>query len=760
MKTFIKILALVLTVLSLSLTACAAKQRTDKPFISGYDGFEFRPENNMTRAEACAVVTRLIVDEKNLDNTKATAFADLNSDAWYYKYITYLEKRGYLKAYSGNFYPDQKITRAEFVELIYNIGKVKGGNNSVSFKDVPADHPRYTVITAAAKAGLVNGKTSDTFDPDGDIKRSEVVKIICVALGRNPDKTSFAGIPVAGFCDVSDSHWAYPYVLEAAFEHKCTVDSDGTEKWLSVTDKNNYFTEAPEGLTEKLDNLFEERKNEILETNSEWTVAPGGTVWYISDSEGDNTNDGKSPDSPLKTFAKIHRMQDTNIIKSGDVVLFKRGDEWHDKFVCKAGVTYSAYGEGPKPRILGSTEASGKSDWKETGYAGVYEYAYAISAERDVGNIVFNDGEYYSMRIMKSPNENITLTTGDNGLVGNGKQSWMFPIQPFSGYEDIARIGKATPDADLMFYHDHASNKLYLYSRDGHPADRFDSIELCTAGHAVTATSDVTIDNLCVKFSGAHGIRSSSCKNLTVRNCEIGFIGGCIQGATTPGNTTRFGNAVEIYCSADGYYVYNNYIYNCFDCGPTVQWQGNPGGAMIEKDVLFYDNVIRDASLEVWLSTNEDPTDKKYALLQNCRMYNNLVTGSGMRLKNHQKNEQCAFFGGPQTKAYYVDCYIENNYFWGNGRHLLKAVPTSAKGADSGVSGFIWRGNVIVHPKDAGSIGYLGEDSANAAGKPIQYFYDEATVNTLVKNGTFAANKFYYTPGDISDRRIAAGIYK
>ena len=88
-------------------------KRTDKPFITGYDGFEFRPDNNMTRAEACTVVTRLLVDESTLDNSKTTAFTDLNKNAWYYKYVTYLESIGYLKSYSGEFKPDQKITRAD-----------------------------------------------------------------------------------------------------------------------------------------------------------------------------------------------------------------------------------------------------------------------------------------------------------------------------------------------------------------------------------------------------------------------------------------------------------------------------------------------------------------------------------------------------------------------------------------------------------------------------------------------------------------------
>ena len=234
-------------------------EKTDKPFISGYDGFEFRPENNMTRAEACTVVARLVVDEKTLDNSMATAFTDLSKDAWYYKYVTHLESIGYLKSYTGEFKPDQKITRAEFVELVYNMGKISGGDKNVSFKDVPADHPRYDVIMAAAKAGLVNGKTADTFDPDGNIKRSEVVKVLCIALGRNPDKNSFTEVIVAGFTDIGTSHWAYPYVMAAAYEHKSIVGKNGEEIWTSVTDNNNYLTKAPDGLVDKLNKMFDEK---------------------------------------------------------------------------------------------------------------------------------------------------------------------------------------------------------------------------------------------------------------------------------------------------------------------------------------------------------------------------------------------------------------------------------------------------------------------------------------------------------------------
>ena len=172
---------------------------------------------------------------------------------------------------------------------------------------------------------------------------------------------------------------------------------------------------------------------------------------------------------------------------------------------------------------------------------------------------------------------------------------------------------------------------------------------------------------------------------------------------------------------------------------------------MIEKNIEFYGNALCEASLEVWLSTTQAPSETSYALLENCRLYDNYVTGSGSGFKayNHQKYEWCAFYGGVKTTASYVNCYIENNRFWNNRRHLLKAIPTTTKNS----LGFEWKNNTIIHPLDEGSIGSMGKNSAEASGVATQYFYNRDTVNTLVKNGTFGLNKFYYTPGNKANRR-------
>ena len=707
--------------------------RRDTPFISGYDGFEFRPENNMTRAEACTVITRLLVDENTLDNSKPTAFNDLNKNAWYYKYITYLEGLGYLKSYSGGFKPDQKITRAEFVELVYNMGRISGGDKVVSFKDVPQTHPRYNVIMAAAKAGIVNGKSADTFDPDGNIKRSEVVKVLCIALGRAPSISGMQDVTFGGFADVAPSHWAYPYVIEAAYAHEMYVGDDGNEIWISAEDNNFYMKKASDDLVAKLDSEFDKRKNEILNSKSEWTVANGGTVWYVSNS-GSDSNDGKSEKTPFATLDKITELQKANTVKYGDVVLLKRGDEWHVKFSTKSGVTYSAYGEGAKPRVLGSIEADGADKWLATKYPNVYKFAEPIYMAQDVGQIVFNDGEAYGFKTVKKVGEDIALAGGDEGYVSNGIDYWYFNEQAFENEKDLAH--------HLQFYHNYTDSSLYLYCKGGNPADLFDSIEIGTKGDAVFGVSNVIIDNWNIRYTGSHGINTNSIENFTVRNCEVGWVGGSHQ---NPGNaTTRYGNAIQVYGQAKGYYVYNNYVHNCFDCGPTIQVGATltEGKKVVFENVEIRDNVCWDGDLEVWLTTDVPNTATTYGKLINCTLTGNLVTASGYGFSgyNHQKHEYCSFYGAGDTEAEFINCLIEDNKFWNIRKNLMKATATSTVNDQ----GFAWKNNTIVMPY-GGQFGQLGKNTKLAEGGLSLYMYNNDTIKQLLGNNALGFNNFYYT---------------
>lgn len=93
----------------------------------------------------------------------------------------------------------------------------------------------------------------------------------------------------------------------------------------------------------EVDKLAEERKNAILATESDYSTITG-TKYYVSPN-GDDNNDGTSPETAWKTINKAVKSP----LKAGDGILLERGGVWREKFTARQGITYSAYGEGAKP---------------------------------------------------------------------------------------------------------------------------------------------------------------------------------------------------------------------------------------------------------------------------------------------------------------------------------------------------------------------------------------------------------------------------
>ncbi len=102
-----------------------------KAYIKGYPEGTVKPEGEMTRAEAVAVVVRL--QEYPLNNGGATPYTD--ADGWYNKYINAAYEKGILVEKSGEpFRPDEAITRAELARLIAPIDKTN--NTTAPFEDI------------------------------------------------------------------------------------------------------------------------------------------------------------------------------------------------------------------------------------------------------------------------------------------------------------------------------------------------------------------------------------------------------------------------------------------------------------------------------------------------------------------------------------------------------------------------------------------------------------------------------------------------
>ena len=340
----------------------------------------------------------------------------------------------------------------------------------------------------------------------------------------------------------------------------------------------------------------DERIAEILNAPN-LTTEEGAKIYYVSNS-GNDENDGLSPETAFATLDKANTILCDDSQKT--YVLFERGGLWRGQLKTNKYITYSSYGEGDKPKIYSSPFNAGGSEnahlWKNIEGTDVW----ALQSDtfvKDVGTLIFNEGEIDAKKIILRSLHGETFDP------------------------------KTTITKDLDFCHEWDTNTVYLVSEEGNPANRFASIEINLGKHAIVAATGVTIDNFCVKYTGAHGVGSGTVNNLTVQNCEFGWIGGSIH---IPEHYIRFGNAVEIWGVCDDFTVINNYVYQVFDAGITQQFTIPDDKEMRQYNVLYSGNVLEycNYSFEYWVTSSA--TNPSY--IENFLIENNYMWYAGRGL--------------------------------------------------------------------------------------------------------------------------------
>ena len=210
----------------------AELNRTDHlAFLSGYANGTFEPDRNMTRAEVTTMFARLLAEKMAADQTYSNTFSDVAKSHWAANYIGYMQQFGIITGYAdGSFRPDASVTRAEFAAIASRFEKLTEGTKS--FSDVPSSHWAAKYINFAATRGWVNGYADGTFRPNNSITRAEVAAVTCRLLERNADQSYIRShlSELRAFTDVSESHWAYWYTMEAANGHDYTK-SGSSETW-------------------------------------------------------------------------------------------------------------------------------------------------------------------------------------------------------------------------------------------------------------------------------------------------------------------------------------------------------------------------------------------------------------------------------------------------------------------------------------------------------------------------------------------------
>lgn len=97
------------------------------------------------------------------------------------------------------------VTVAMLVSAFAAIGVSANGE----YGDVAANNSYYKAIKVLSGLGIVKGDDEGNFNPTNDIKRSEMVTLVCRALGEESVALASGG---ASFDDVSADHWAAGYI--------------------------------------------------------------------------------------------------------------------------------------------------------------------------------------------------------------------------------------------------------------------------------------------------------------------------------------------------------------------------------------------------------------------------------------------------------------------------------------------------------------------------------------------------------------------
>lgn len=340
-----------------------------------------------------------------------------------------------------------------------------------------------------------------------------------------------------------------------------------------------------------------------------------GETFHV-DTTGNDTNDGLSPQSPWRSLDKVN----TATLRPGDKVLFKRGDIWRGQLRPQNGrdgapITYGAYGEGAKPRLLGSVSRNDPQDWQHEG-SNIWT-ATKLPLALDVGNVIFDDGKSVGIKKWKQA--------------------------------DLKQPG------DYWYCADSWQVKTYS---EKNPAELHQSIELALRRHIIDqgGRNHVTYENLALYYGAGHGIGGGSTHHIVVRNCDIAWIGGGHQHTRPDGKPVRYGNGIEFWENAHDNLVEGCRIWEIYDAALTNQGLNTN----TQANITYRDNVIWNSeySFEYWNRPQASTT-------RNIRFEYNTCVNAGFGWGHAQRPDpngrHLMFYSNPATTT---EFFVRNNIFY------------------------------------------------------------------------------------------------
>ncbi|MDD7221719.1 MAG: S-layer homology domain-containing protein [Eubacteriales bacterium] len=203
-------------------------------YVIGYKDGYVRPYGLISRAETTTIFFRLLKDSVRDGNLlTSNTYTDVPDNYWANTAISTMTGLGIVQGRSSTtFDPKAPITRAQFAAICarFDTGTSSG---TQTFSDI-SGHWAEKYIQRAAELGWIKGFEDGTFRPDTYITRAQAMTMINRVLNRIPEENSdlLSNMNVWPDCNTSD--WFYLAVQEATNSHNYKHKAGNYETWISM----------------------------------------------------------------------------------------------------------------------------------------------------------------------------------------------------------------------------------------------------------------------------------------------------------------------------------------------------------------------------------------------------------------------------------------------------------------------------------------------------------------------------------------------
>ena len=203
-------------------------------YVIGYMDGNVRPYGLISRAETTTIFFRLLKDSVRDGNLlTSNTYTDVPDSYWANTAISTMTGLGIVQGRSTTtFDPKAPITRAQFAAICarFDTGK---SNGEQTFSDIQG-HWAEKYIQRAAELGWIKGFEDGTFRPDTYITRAQAMTMINRVLNRIPEENSdlLPGMNVWPDCNPGD--WFYLAVQEATNSHDFEHKAGNYETWTGM----------------------------------------------------------------------------------------------------------------------------------------------------------------------------------------------------------------------------------------------------------------------------------------------------------------------------------------------------------------------------------------------------------------------------------------------------------------------------------------------------------------------------------------------